>query len=86
MNAASQGHEHRATRPTAPADLQTEMSEEEVSEWLVRRAPQAIGSLIPSDLCFGADSLSEDLTFASPVLSLFTGGPRVRILFLRQLR
>jgi Thiamine pyrophosphate enzyme, central domain len=43
-----------------------------VSKWLVRRAPQAIGSLIPSDndLCFGADSLSEDLTFAPLVPSL----------------
>jgi hypothetical protein len=28
MNAANEGHQHRATHPTAPADLQTEMSEE----------------------------------------------------------
>jgi len=27
VNAADEGHQHRATRPTAPADLQTEMSE-----------------------------------------------------------
>jgi hypothetical protein len=32
MKAASDGHEHRATRPTAPADFQMEMSEEEGSE------------------------------------------------------
>src|SRR5260370_6985935 len=32
MNAASDGHEHRATRPTTPADFQMEMSEEEGSE------------------------------------------------------
>jgi hypothetical protein len=31
MNAANEGHQHRATRPTA-ADLQTEMSQEEGSE------------------------------------------------------
>src|ERR1700747_1565938 len=28
MNAANEGQHHRATRPTAPADLQAEMSEE----------------------------------------------------------
>src|SRR5713101_1425404 len=32
MNAASDGHEHRATHPTASADFQMEMSEEEGSE------------------------------------------------------
>ena len=32
MNAASEAHQHPAMRPTAPADLQTEMSEEEGSE------------------------------------------------------
>ena len=32
MNAANEGHQHRATRPTARADLQTEMSQEEASE------------------------------------------------------
>jgi hypothetical protein len=32
MNAANEGHQHRTTRPTAPADLQTEMAEEEASE------------------------------------------------------
>ena len=32
MNAANEGQHHRATRPTAPADLQAEMSEEEGSE------------------------------------------------------
>jgi hypothetical protein len=31
MNAANEGHQRRATRPTA-ADLQTEMSQEEGSE------------------------------------------------------
>src|SRR5437773_10254741 len=30
MNA--EGHQHRATRPTAPADLETEMAEEDGSE------------------------------------------------------
>jgi len=28
MNGANKGQHHRATRPTAPADLQAEMSEE----------------------------------------------------------
>jgi Domain of unknown function (DUF4167) len=32
MKAANEGHEQRATRPSAPTDLQTEMSEEEASE------------------------------------------------------
>jgi uncharacterized protein DUF4167 len=32
MNAANEGPLHRATRPTVPADFQTEMSEEEGSE------------------------------------------------------
>jgi hypothetical protein len=32
MNAANEAHQHPAMRPTAPADLQTEMSEEEGSE------------------------------------------------------
>jgi Domain of unknown function (DUF4167) len=32
MKAANGGHEQRATRPSAPTDLQTEMSEEEASE------------------------------------------------------
>jgi hypothetical protein len=32
MNAADEGHQHRATRPTAPADLETEMAEEDGSE------------------------------------------------------
>ena len=32
MNAADEGHRHRATRPTAPADLETEMAEEGGSE------------------------------------------------------
>jgi hypothetical protein len=32
MNAANEGHQPRATHPTAPADPQTEMSEEEISE------------------------------------------------------
>jgi Domain of unknown function (DUF4167) len=65
MNAADEGHQHRATRPTAPADLETEMAEGDGPRWLVRRAPhQAISSLIRSDLSFGADSLPEDLPFA----------------------
>jgi hypothetical protein len=29
MNAANEGHQHRATRPDAPADVETEMPEEE---------------------------------------------------------
>ena len=32
MNTANQGHQHGVTGPTAAADLQTEMSEEEGSE------------------------------------------------------
>ena len=32
MNAANEAHQHSAMRPTAPADLQTEMAEEERSE------------------------------------------------------
>src|SRR5438094_6790361 len=32
MNAADGGHQHRATLPTAPADLETEMAEEDGSE------------------------------------------------------
>jgi hypothetical protein len=32
MNAANEGHQHRATRPDAPADAETEMAEEEGSE------------------------------------------------------
>jgi hypothetical protein len=36
MNAANEGHQHRATRPDAPTDVETEMAEEEGSE---RAAP-----------------------------------------------
>ena len=32
MNAASEGHQHHATHPTAPADLETEMVEGDGSE------------------------------------------------------
>ena len=32
MTAANEAHQHPAMRPTAPADLQTEMAEEEASE------------------------------------------------------
>ena len=32
MNAADEGHQHRAMRPTAPADLETEMPEEDGPE------------------------------------------------------
>jgi hypothetical protein len=32
MNAANEGHQHRAMRPDAPADVETEMVEEEGSE------------------------------------------------------
>ena len=32
MKAANEGHQQRATRPSTPTDLQTEMSEEEGSE------------------------------------------------------
>src|SRR5712671_7780741 len=32
MKAANEGHQQRATRPSTPTDLQTEMSEEETSE------------------------------------------------------
>ena len=41
MNAANEGHQHRATRPDAPADVETEMGEEEGSEMAgpVRASP-----------------------------------------------
>ena len=32
MNAASEGHQHYATHPTAPADLETEIAEEDGTE------------------------------------------------------
>jgi len=32
MNAASEGHQHHATHLTVPADLETEMAEEDGSE------------------------------------------------------
>jgi len=32
MIAANEGHQHRAMRPDAPADVETEMAEEEGSE------------------------------------------------------
>jgi hypothetical protein len=32
MNATNEGHQHRVTRPGAPADVETEMAEEEGSE------------------------------------------------------
>jgi len=32
MNAANEGHQPRATHPNAPADLETEMADEEGSE------------------------------------------------------
>src|SRR5882724_13630656 len=42
MNAADEGHQHRTTRPTAPADLETEMAEEDGSEMAgPARAPQS---------------------------------------------
>ena len=41
MNAANEGHQHRATRPDAPTDVETEMAEEEGSEMAgpVRASP-----------------------------------------------
>src|SRR5271169_5842620 len=41
MNAATEGHQHRATGPDAPADVETEMAEEEGSEMAgpVRASP-----------------------------------------------
>ena len=41
MNAANEGHQHRVTRPDAPADVETEMAEEEGSEMAgpVRASP-----------------------------------------------
>jgi hypothetical protein len=32
MNAPAEGHQHHATHPTAPADLETEMAEGDGSE------------------------------------------------------
>ena len=41
MNAANEGHQHRAARPDASADVETEMAEEEGSEMAgqVRASP-----------------------------------------------
>jgi len=41
MNAANEGHQHRATRPDAPTGVETEMAEEEGSEMTapVRASP-----------------------------------------------
>jgi hypothetical protein len=41
MNAANEGHQHRVTRPNAPADVETEMAGEEGSEMAdpVRASP-----------------------------------------------
>ena len=41
MNSANEGHQHRATRPDAPADVETEMAEEEGPEMAgpVRASP-----------------------------------------------
>jgi Domain of unknown function (DUF4167) len=41
MNAANEGHQHRAMRPDAPTDVETEMAEEEGSEMAgpVRASP-----------------------------------------------
>src|ERR1700730_18489150 len=41
MNAANEGHQHRATRPDASTDVETEMAEEEGSEMAgpVRASP-----------------------------------------------
>jgi hypothetical protein len=42
MNAAAEGHQYHATRPTAPADLETEMVEGDGSEMTCRaRAPSS---------------------------------------------
>jgi hypothetical protein len=38
LNAANEGHQQHATRPTAPADLETEVWEEEGSEMTGSRA------------------------------------------------
>jgi hypothetical protein len=75
MKAANEGHQQRATRPSAPTDLQTEMSEEEGSEidGPARAPGQISGSLTRPDLSCGATFLPEDLTFAPLLLSLRTG-------------
>src|SRR6478609_166688 len=50
-----------------------------VPRWLVRCAPhQAIGGLIPPDVCFGAGCRPEDL-ISRGLSSPCHGGPRVRI-------
>src|ERR1700730_10912043 len=75
MNAADEGHQNRATRPTAPADLETEMAEEGGSEMAgPARAPPG-DQLIRSDLSFGANSLPEDLPFGPPVSEARTARP-----------
>src|SRR6202521_3947293 len=79
MNAANEGHQHRAMRPDAPADVETEWRRRKVPRWLVRCAPhQAIGGLIPPDVCFGAGCRPEDL-ISRGLSSPCHGGPRVRI-------
>jgi Domain of unknown function (DUF4167) len=80
MNAADEGLQHRTTRPTAPAYLETERWRRRTGpRWLVRRAPhQKIGSLTRSDLPFGANSLHEDLPLAPLVSEARTADPTTR--------
>jgi hypothetical protein len=49
MTAANEAHQYPAMRPTAPADLQTEMAEEESSEMAGPARASPSGSLIPPD-------------------------------------
>jgi hypothetical protein len=83
MNAVNEGQYYRATRPTAPVDPQTEMSEEEGSEMVgpsrVSPSDRQPYCLIHPDLSCGAEPFPEDLTprrLSSPCY----WGPRVRIL------
>jgi hypothetical protein len=65
--------------PTRPPMSKQKWRRRKVPRWLVRCAPhQAIGSLIPPDVCFGAGCPTEDL-ISRRLFSPCCGGPRVRI-------
>jgi hypothetical protein len=65
--------------PTRQPVLKQKWRRRKVPRWLVRCAPhQAIGSLIPPDVCFGVGCPPGDL-ISSGLSSPCYGGPRVRI-------
>src|SRR5438105_5601921 len=80
MKAANEGHQQRATRPSAPTDLQQRCRRRKDPKSMVRRAPgQVSGSLTRPDLSCGATFLPEDLTFRAACPVPPYGGPSVRI-------